>query len=1301
LTAIAGELHIYANDIINVDGFINISSITSNLRIDNNDDLTNLDGFANLISVGEDLRITGCNILTSFAGFLNLTDVGNYFQLNNNSGLLQLDGLENLSSVGGTFAIANNESLANCCAVKDLLNTSGAIGGSISIFNNESECDSFTEILDATCERLEISINIPCFGANNGSIQVQVIGATAPFTFLWERTEDGQTATGSSNEPNFIIDNLSEGTYSLTVTDAEGLELIKENILLISEIGSIFEIIEITTTNSSNGFNNGEINLIVAGGTPPYQLSWLGLSSGIQANVADSIFMIPTLVQGEYEIMVSDDIGNQQTVEITLLDEIVPIFPCTQPLDIMILNDVSGSVDAIEYNESKQFFVDFLNATNIGMGGEDSRAAIIEWSSAFSQSVQIPMTGEFSNLQSYVNNIRAFSGGTNPHEALTFGENYLANNARPDAARILVLSTDGSGGQISPSLASLADQYKAAGYHIITIAFDNAFAESYTRSILREVASIDLLAPGAPAYSQLDQGLAENIVNLYLCPIAPGSSATVYFNRDGALDIIDISANGGCPTPDNVDLTFTVEALRELSIPSGTPVTFYYNNPALFAATPILTWQVPCAIPIGSTEVFTVTLPVVAAANIYAVFNDDGNQSPPIAFPITNINELAYSNNISDTTICTEPLPTLQTFKYTTTPTPICNNIVIYTVDICNISDLDATGVLVMDDAPADFILLNSVVNSNGCSTDNNGSFDIPGGCCISITYTYDATAAANENYNDQDVLLMGDINQIYQDFDGATTAVEDVLIDGTVDCPSTIIEFTKVVNVTEICEDAFVVYTFTINNQLNIPLQGLLLTDVLPMPVSWVFQPYNLNGLSISNSTFDAGNATFIIDEVVANTIATFSMDAALGDWVADGVLNNSATLENVPNLDMGGIEILTSNTVSTNIFAAPEIEVIQTINCDSTVTLSAIFNTQNSTDWSWQTTGDGTFSMNNAASTVYSMGNADLSNGEVPLSVTGNSNCGEINENILIEMTESDSILLSLEICENEMIDYNGTLLAVGDMQDFIFQNSNGCDSIVSVTVLGFANSSNYLTFEICDGETFDYNGTTLSAGNTQDFPFQNSNGCDSIVSVTVVELSNSSNDLILETCDGELDYNGTTLSVGDTQDFIFQNSSGCDSIISITVVGSTSSEEKLNLETCDGTSMIYNGVELSVGEQQIFTFKNAQGCDSIITVTLNQNGLIGTHALPNIFSPNGDAINDCFQAYFSEAVSIQAFKLDIYNHWGNLVFTTTNPTTCWDGQFLNEEAQTGVYVWVLEIATDACEQASVYRGSIALIR
>lgn len=1096
LNFIGNGITIQSTSVFQLNGFSNLTSINGNLSLQNNSNLVDLSGFDNLTSIDGNLVINNNSSLTNVNSLLAINTIGNNLQVSNNDTLMNLDGLASISAVAQGLKIFSNENLEDCCGIHQLISTPNAIGGFIEIYFNPSDCSSEVEIIHA-CKFSAVA-NAPCLNASNGSIQVHIPTGTLPFAYTWVRQEDNEMGNGISNNLDFIIADLSEGTYHLSIVDATGEEFIIEDISLIPFPGSIFEIIELTTTNSSNGFSNGAIHLTLAGGTPPYTLNWTGQSSGTEMNASDPNFTIINLGQGEYQLTISDNVGNQQSVFVTVLDETFSTFPCTQPLDIVILNDVSGSVDAFEYSQSQQFFSDFLGVTNIGAGATESRAAIVEWATL--QGIQIPMTNNLMELQNYVNLDRLFVGATNPQEALIFGATYLEDNARPEATRVIILATDCGESEVGPSIVSLADQYKAAGYHIITIAFDNAFTNDYTRQILQEMASINELAPGAPNFAALDHTLAENIVSTYLCPFDPGSSATAYFNRDGVIDILDIEAINGCPNPENVQLTFSIEALRELSIPTGTPVTFYYNNPALFGATSILTWPVPCSIPSGTTEIFTVTLPITTAANIFAVFNDDGNASLPIAFPITDIDELIFSNNIADTTICTDPLPTLQVFKYTTTPQPICNNLVIYTVNVCNISALDATEVVVTDDAPADFVLLNAIVNDNNCATDTGSNFDIPGGCCVSITYTYDASNAMDGNYNNQDVTLSGAMNQVYLDFDGATTPAENVLIDGTVNCPSTTIEFTKSVNVTEICDESFLVYTFTIDNQLNVPLQGISFTDNLPAPATWTFEPYNLNGLSISNPTISGGNASFIINEIEAETVATFSFDVYLGSWPTDGILENTATLENVLDVENNGLQTLVSNTVLTDIHSSQPILVTQNNNC-STVELSANLNGNNDVVFSWETTGDGTFTDSIAATTTYTFSDADIANGVVILSVSGQSNCVEENEMVTVEVPEMpEPSFINLETCMETPIEFNGTQLNVGDEQDFIFQSVEGCDSIISVSVSSYSSTQEALFFEICGDETIEFNETILTAGAQQDFIFTNEFGCDSIISVTV---------------------------------------------------------------------------------------------------------------------------------------------------------------------------------------------------------
>ncbi len=1020
LTSVNGSLELYNNlNLSNIDGLGNLISIGEDLNIGNNYILTNLDGLNKLTSVGRDLYILNNHTLTNIDGLGNLTSIRGYLNISYNEALTNLDGLSNLTSVNWNLNISYNNVLSDCCGIQHLLSTPGSIGGQITINNNPSECSSEEEILESCGINIDILTFPPCIDADNGSLQITVnMYDTIPFYYKWERIEDSAMGSGSSLDNVFNIENLKAGTYNITVTTPAPDTAIKTGIVLNQIPGSVFEIIEITTTNSSNGYNNGSIMVKTAGGTPPYTYDWSGVSSGSQNGITDDNYTINSLAQGEYFITVSDDVGNQQSIAVSLLDETVPVFSCTEPLDIVILNDVSASVDATEYKESKQFFVDFLNAVNIGTNADDSRAAIIEWSDGGSQKIQIPITGDIATLQDYPSYTRAFEGGTSPHQAMNFGKNYLDSVGRADVEKVIILSTDGEPNQIPLSLIALADEFKAAGYHIVTIAFDNAFIYSGTRNILTKVASNPQLAPGASAYSLLDEDLAEKIVKIYLCPIDPGSTATAYFNRDGAIDILDIVPIGNCPFPDGVEISFTIEALRELSLPAGTPVTFYFNDPELFGATPISTWIMPCALAAGEIDTFSVILPVNTAGNIFAVLNDDGSLSPPIQFPITDIKELAYSNNIDNQSICLDDKATLQALKYTTTPKPVCDTLVIYTINVCNISEVDAFGVVVEDIPPDDFVLVGTVFNDNGCATANNGVYDIPAGCCISLTLTYDAANAANGYYGNQGVNLDGPSGQDYIDFDGSTTTAEDVIIDGTLDCPSTNIEFTKDVNIYQSCDDAFVVYKFSIKNEMNIPLQGLVFTDILPDPCVWAFEPYLLEGLSIGNRDINGNTASFVIDEVLPDTIATFYLDAALNFWEIDGVLSNTATLENVPDPDNGGYRTLTSNTVSTNITATPAIILPDTIYAHIGDEIDLEIDSADSI--SWTTSGDGIFSDSSSSKTKYIPGVQDSIDQQVFLFVTVKSDCGETGKSIVIVFEQCSLSITSLNIgdCDN-----NGT--------------------------------------------------------------------------------------------------------------------------------------------------------------------------------------------------------------------------------------------------------------------------------------
>lgn len=64
-----------------------------------------------------------------------------------------------------------------------------------------------------------------------------------------------------------------------------------------------------------------------------------------------------------------------------------------------------------------------------------------------------------------------------------------------------------------------------------------------------------------------------------------------------------------------------------------------------------------------------------------------------------------------------------------------------------------------------------------------------------------------------------------------------------------------------------------------------------------------------------------------------------------------------------------------------------------------------------------------------------------------------------------------------------------------------------------------------------------------------------------------------------------------------------------------------------------------------------------------------------LPDAFTPNGDTINDDLSIKGSTK-RITNFEIQIFNRWGNPVFTSTDPTKTWDGTFQNTNSPSDTY-------------------------
>ena len=90
-----------------------------------------------------------------------------------------------------------------------------------------------------------------------------------------------------------------------------------------------------------------------------------------------------------------------------------------------------------------------------------------------------------------------------------------------------------------------------------------------------------------------------------------------------------------------------------------------------------------------------------------------------------------------------------------------------------------------------------------------------------------------------------------------------------------------------------------------------------------------------------------------------------------------------------------------------------------------------------------------------------------------------------------------------------------------------------------------------------------------------------------------------------------------------------------------------------------------------------------------------------VPNSFTPDNDSYNNIFQPIFTEGFDPYDFKLNIYNRWGEIIFTSNDSEIGWNGTYNGKPVQLGVYIWSIEYGTKFSDQKFFEKGHINLLK
>ncbi len=177
-------------------------------------------------------------------------------------------------------------------------------------------------------------VDILCYGDGNGIVNITVSGGAGPYTYDW--SNDG---TGDFDDPEDLA-NGTPGVVSVVVADANGCAVLET--ATISGPSDLWA----TATPTSAAFgNDGSIDLMYGGGTPPYTFDWSNDGTGDNDDPDD-----PTNLAGNttYTVTVTDANGCTFTLDV-FVGSVVSITEMENPMGVNIYpNPNSG-----------QFYVSF------------------------------------------------------------------------------------------------------------------------------------------------------------------------------------------------------------------------------------------------------------------------------------------------------------------------------------------------------------------------------------------------------------------------------------------------------------------------------------------------------------------------------------------------------------------------------------------------------------------------------------------------------------------------------------------------------------------------------------------------------------------------------------------------------------------------------------------------------------------------------------------------------------------------------------------------------------------------------
>ena len=244
--------------------------------------------------------------------------------------------------------------------------------------------------------------DILCNGTSTGVAEVAASGGKIPYAYSWSTDPSGTPVLGQGP----VLNNLSDGLYYVTVTDANGC--VAENSVEVTVQPPPPPVaVSLSSPLMPNGFNtscfdsaDGSITSSVSGGVPGYTYSWTNENNSVVGTSPN----LNGIECGEYTLTVIDENGcdESETIEITCppqitIDIITTPNPCNDPLATIGEIDITpagGTGMGYTFSWTDSNNSDLGNTEDLTGLASDVYTVVVEDSDGCSREFNIPITNE-------------------------------------------------------------------------------------------------------------------------------------------------------------------------------------------------------------------------------------------------------------------------------------------------------------------------------------------------------------------------------------------------------------------------------------------------------------------------------------------------------------------------------------------------------------------------------------------------------------------------------------------------------------------------------------------------------------------------------------------------------------------------------------------------------------------------------------------------------------------------------------------------------------------------------------------